>query len=263
MLKQPPFSQARHSETASPQTVQSPIPVMPAYFNSDAEKSRFLSGMFDSAAPDYDRMEWILGLGSGSSYRQQALRRAGLVPGMSVVDVAVGTGLVAREAVRIVGAPGLVVGVDPSLGMLGNAKVPFGVRLVEGRAEAIPFPDKSFDFLSMGYALRHISNLSVAFPEFHRVLKPGARLCILEITTPQGRIAKALLKAYMRTVVVSVGLLFNRSGDTAKLWRYYWDSIEACVPAEGVIATLQHCGFANVGRQVHHGIFSEYQAVRT
>jgi demethylmenaquinone methyltransferase/2-methoxy-6-polyprenyl-1,4-benzoquinol methylase len=146
--------------------------------------------------------------------------------------------------------------------MLKNAKVPAGVRLLEGRAESIPFPDQSFDFLSMGYALRHISSLSVAFQEFHRVLRPGARVCILEITAPRTRIARMLLKAYMRTLVVSVGLLFNRSGDTARLWRYYWDSIEACVPAAGVIATLQHCGFDEVRRQSRLGIFSEYQAVR-
>jgi demethylmenaquinone methyltransferase/2-methoxy-6-polyprenyl-1,4-benzoquinol methylase len=247
---------------SNPQVVQSPIPVLPDYFKDDTEKSKFLAGMFDSAAPDYDRMETILGFGSGSWYRRQALRRAGLVAGMQMVDVAVGTGLVAREAVPIVGDPQLVVGVDPSRGMLKNAKVPAGVRLLEGRAESIPFPDQSFDFLSMGYALRHISSLSVAFQEFHRVLRPGARVCILEITAPRTRIARMLLKAYMRTLVVSVGLLFNRSGDTARLWRYYWDSIEACVPAEGVIATLQHCGFDHVRRQVHQGIFSEFQAIR-
>jgi demethylmenaquinone methyltransferase/2-methoxy-6-polyprenyl-1,4-benzoquinol methylase len=258
MLDQSPSPQAR----SNPNIVQSPIPVLPAYFKDETEKTRFLAGMFDSAAPDYDRMETILGFGSGSWYRRQALKRAGLAAGMSVVDVAVGTGLVAREAVPIVGDPKLVVGVDPSAGMLSNAKVPAGVRLLDGRAESIPFPDRSFDFLSMGYALRHVSDLSAAFREFHRVLRPGARLCILEITAPRTRIAKALLKAYMRTVVVSVGLLFNRSGDTARLWRYYWDSIEACVPAESVVATLQHCGFEQVRRQVQHGIFSEFQAVR-
>ena len=58
--------------------------------------------------------------------------------------------------------------------MRANAKWPDGGTLVEGRAEAIPYPDASFDFLSMGYALRHISDLSVAFNEFHRVMKPGA-----------------------------------------------------------------------------------------
>ena len=246
----------------TPKIVQSPIPVMPGYFSNEAEKNRFISSIFDHTAGDYDRMERILGLGNGSRYRGQALERAGLTAGMSVIDIAVGTGLVAREAVRITGDPRLVVGVDPSVGMLNSAKVPPGVRLVEGRAEAIPFPDALFDFLSMGYALRHITDLSMAFGEFHRVVKPGARICILEITPPESRIGKALLKAYMHVLVPAAARLFAKSVDTEKLWRYYWETIEACTPPENVIATLEACGFDGVRRQVSHSIFSEYQAVR-
>jgi demethylmenaquinone methyltransferase / 2-methoxy-6-polyprenyl-1,4-benzoquinol methylase len=249
------------SDPALGQIIQSPIPTMTAYYADAKEKGRFIADIFDRTAPDYDRMEKLLGLGSGSWYRGEALLRAGLAARMNVIDVAVGTGLVAREAVRIVGDARLVVGVDPSPGMLENAKVPPGVRLLQGRAEEIPFPDQQFDFLSMGYALRHISDLSAAFREFHRVLKPGARICLLEITPPRSRIGKALLKTYMRGVVPTIGRLFARSGDTAKLWRYYWDTIDACVPPENVMATLAACGFEEVHRVVEHGIFSEYQAV--
>lgn len=261
MHKQPPSSPVTDPR-APARVVASPIPTMPEYFSNDEEKNRFISGIFDRTAPDYDRMERLLGLGSGSWYRRQALIRAGLASGMNVIDVAVGTGLVAREAVRIVGNPTLVTGVDPSPGMLGSAKVPEGVRLARGRAEAIPFPDSSFEFLSMGYALRHISDLAAAFREFNRVLKPGGRVCILEITAPKGRVAKWLLKAYMRGVVPTVGRIFARSSATAELWRYYWDTIEACVPAADVVATLQACGFENVRPVVAYGIFSEYQAVK-
>jgi demethylmenaquinone methyltransferase / 2-methoxy-6-polyprenyl-1,4-benzoquinol methylase len=250
----------------APQTpskvVGSPIPAMPAYFSNDEEKRKFLTGIFDRTAPDYDRMERLLGLGSGSWYRREALRRAGLGSGMSLVDVAVGTGLVAREAARIIGDPALIVGVDPSPGMLESAKVPAGVRLMRGKAEEIPLPDRSFDFLSMGYALRHISDLSAAFREFHRVLKPGGRVCILEITSPKGRFAKFMLKVYMRGIVPTLGRIFARSNATAELWRYYWDTIEACVPAEDVIATLRSSGFDDVRAVVSYGIFSEYQAVK-
>jgi len=256
------YRSADQSEHIPQQLIASPIPLLTAYYSNAEEKNRFLSRLFDHAASDYDRMERVLGLGSGSWYRGQALRRAGLLPQKSVIDVAVGTGLVAREAVHIVGDPTLVVGIDPSPGMLHSAKVPPGVRLVQGRAEAMPFPNGSFDFLSMGYALRHITDLSAAFREFHRVLQPGGRICLLEITLPQGRLAKALLKTYIHSVVPSVGRLLTGSGDTAKLWRYYWDTIETCVAAESVLATLQACGFESVRRDVKQGIFSEYQACK-
>ena len=218
--------------------------------------------MFDHTAADYDRMERVLSMGSSSRYRGQALRRAGLLAQQSVVDVAVGTGLVVREAVHIVGDTALLVGIDPSPGMLKNAKAPPGVHLVQGRAEAMPFPSGTFEFLSMGYALRHITDLSAAFREFHRVLRPRARLCLLEITLPQGRLAQAFLKTYMRRIVPSVGRLLSHSHETATLWRYYWDTIETCVPPDSVLATLQACGFASVRRLVTQGIFSEYQACK-
>ena len=70
--------------------------------------------------------------------------------------------------------------------------------------ERIPRPDQSSDFVSMGYALRHIADVAAAFGEFHRVLRPGGRLLVLEITKPAGRIGTALLKTYMRAVVPAI-----------------------------------------------------------
>lgn len=256
-------SQEMKLQNTPRQIVKSPIPLMPGYFGSETEKARFIANIFDDTAADYDRMERILGLGGGSRYRRQALERAGLRAGMHVIDVAVGTGLVAREAVRIAGDAHLVVGVDPSAGMLMSAKVPPGVRLVEGSAEAIPYADAAFDFLSMGYALRHIADLCVAFGEFHRVVKPGARICILEITPPKSRIGKAFLKTYMHVLAPAAGRMFATSARTAELWRYYWETIEACAAPETIIATLHGCGFERARRHVTHGIFSEYQAVRS
>jgi demethylmenaquinone methyltransferase / 2-methoxy-6-polyprenyl-1,4-benzoquinol methylase len=216
--------------------------------------------LFDRTAGDYERMERLMALGSGSWYRGRALRRAGLKVGMSVVDVGVGTGLVAREAVRIVGAGELVLGVDPSSGMIENANVPAGVRLASGSAESIPTPDLSADFLSMGYALRHVSDLPAAFKEFHRVLKPGGRLCLLEITSPRGEIARAMLKAYMRGVVPILARLVARHRSVPELMRYYWDTIEACVSPGSILDALTAAGFVEVIRYVEHGVFSEYRA---
>lgn len=240
------------------------VPLTHYYADEDA-RSGFVREMFDSTAEDYDRMEHILGFGTGVWYRGQALERAGLRPGMNVVDVGVGTGLVAREAARIVGRAELVTGVDPSPGMMQNARVPAGVALVEGRAEAIPFPDGHFDFLSMGYALRHISDLSVAFCEFHRVMKPGARLCILEITCPESGWGRFLLKIYMKGLVPLLALFVGNRKNTPRLWRYYWDTIEACVPPAQVLATLRESGFTEVRRHIEvrgMSILAEYQATR-
>jgi demethylmenaquinone methyltransferase/2-methoxy-6-polyprenyl-1,4-benzoquinol methylase len=215
--------------------------------------------MFDATAGDYDRVDRLLAFGSGSWYRRQALLRAGLAPGMRMLDVAVGTGLVAREAVRILGDARSVVGVDPSAGMMAAAAAG-GPALVQGRAERLPFADAAFDFLSLGYALRHMSDLEAALREFRRVLKPGGRLLLLEITPPEGKLARAALKVYMRGVVPWLSRAVARHPETPRLYRYYWDTIEACARPRQVLATIGAAGFAGADRVVQLGIFSEYRA---
>ena len=135
--------------------------------------------------------------------------------------------------------------------------------LIKGRAESLPFADDHFDFLSMGYALRHISDLRVAFAEFERALKPGGRLCILEIIQAQSRVGQWLLKNYMRGVIPLLTRFISRQKDTTTIWRYFWDSIEACVPPEQVMAALSTAGLTQVKRHLEMGIFSEYQAIKT
>jgi len=168
----------------TPTSPLAPHPPLKAYYPTEEDRRQWVLGLFNRTAGDYDRVERVMAFGTGSWYRRRALRMAGLSSGMTVLDIGVGTGLVAREAAVLCGDPTRVTGVDPSPGMVENAKVPAGVRLVAGSAESIPAEPASADFLSMGYALRHISDLSVAFREFHRVLKPGGRLCLLEITRP-------------------------------------------------------------------------------
>lgn len=253
--------------TNDPKLTPAQAPHIPLtdYYASEQERAGFVREIFDSTAEDYDRMEHILGFGTGPTYRGEALERAGLKAGMRICDVGTGTGLVAKEAVRITGDVALVTGVDPSPGMMAQANIP-GLQLVEGRAEAIPFPDASFDFLSMGYALRHISDLSVAFKEFHRVMKPGAQLCLLEITCPESVWGRFLLKIYMKGIVPTLAYIVGRQKQgTCKLWRYYWDTIEACVPPAQVVATLEAAGFVLARRHIEHkglSILAEYQATK-
>jgi len=252
------------TETDKP-TSQTQAPHVPltAYYPDEASRSGFVREMFDSTAEDYDRMENILGFGTGKWYRGEALKRAGLQSGMRALDVGVGTGLVAREMVKIVGQAELVCGIDPSRGMMANAHLPTGVQLLPGRAEDIPFADASFDFLCMGYALRHISDLRAAFNEFHRVLKPGGKLCLLEITCPESRWGRFLLKCYMKGWVPLLAPLVGHKHNTARLWRYYWDTIEACLPPAQIVSELHAAGFQQARRYIDTrsmSIFAEFQA---
>ena len=244
-------------------SVHLPHAPLPAYYRSGDAGAReaFLRDTFDATAVDYDRLEKILGLGTGSWYRRQALLRAGLRPGMQVVDVGMGTGLVSREILKITGEPHRLVGVDPSPGMMGQAHFDQPVDCRIGRAEEIPVPSASADFLVMGYALRHIADFAAAAAEFRRVVRPGGRLLVLEITRAEGRVANLLLKAYMRGLVPAIARVVSRSRTTPMLWRYYWDTIEACVPPAQVLQTLGNAGLAGVVRHVELGIFSEYRAI--
>lgn len=249
----------------APIAATAPHSPLTEYYAGVEGKDKFVQEMFNSTASDYDRIETILAFGTGRWYRGQALKRAGLAPGMRILDVGVGTGLVAREAAEIVGDARLVAGIDPCQGMIEEAKVPAGVHLVLGRAEEIPFPDASFDFLSMGYALRHISDLSVAFREFYRVLKPGGRICLLEISAPTSALGRFCLRGYMKMVVPTIAAVVGRQRNTKRLWQYYWDTIEACVPPGRVAETLQGAGFSGV--RVYSDLkvmqfFSEYQGIK-
>jgi demethylmenaquinone methyltransferase / 2-methoxy-6-polyprenyl-1,4-benzoquinol methylase len=230
------------------------------YYAGEADRADWIRELFDRTAVDYDRIERAMAFGSGQGYRRQALARAGLVPGMRVLDVGTGTGLTACEAATLAGPSGSVLGVDPSAGMLERAQVPSGVRLVRGAAEAIPSASGSADFVSMGYALRHVGDLSAAFSEFSRVLAAGGRLCLLEITSPEGRLSRMLLRTYLRSVVPRVARLLRTHRDMPELMRYYWDSIEACAAPQAIEESLRAAGFTEVSRHVELGILSEYRA---
>ena len=245
----------------SPNPVQ-PHPILTEHYRDEREKREWLRTIFDDTARDYDRVEGWLAMGSGRWYRRKALQRAGLAPGMVVADVACGTGLVAREAVSIVGEMGRVIGIDPSPGMLGLASESIPIETRHGRAEAIPSDDVSFDFVSMGYALRHVDDLAVAFAEFRRVLKPDGRLCILEITSPESRLGRGLMAAYIKTVAGVFCRVGGKSKRTSELWRYYWDTIDRCVRPQTVIEAMRATGLRNVQRCVQLGMFSEYTGTK-
>ena len=135
-----------------------PHPPISAHYSSSDAKPAFVNRLFDQGARHYDGVvNWGF-LHSGSYYRRWVQQRHGLKPGLRVLDVACGTGLVAVEAARILGSARDITCLDPSSGMLAEARKKLDATFVQGYAESLPFPDNSFDFLTMGYALRHVQD---------------------------------------------------------------------------------------------------------
>ena len=238
-------------------TPTAPHPVLKKYYAHEEDKQPFVTALFDRTARYYDRVCGVGSLGSGQFYRRYVLRHYGLRRGMKLLDVATGTGLVARAAVGILREPGDVVGLDPSGGMLREAQKTLSVPLVQGIVEKLPFGDDVFDFLTMGYALRHMADLGVALGECRRVLKPGGRLLLLE-NSPR----RWLIRVYFEKVLPQVTRLITRSAQAELLMRYYWDTIAECVPPETILEVLRASGFAGVDRRVRAGVFSEYVGVK-
>lgn len=233
-----------------------------AYYPSASHRREFVSNLFDATAADYDRIVRAMSFGSGTWYRGQALRQAGLAEGMRVLDLACGTGPVTGEVLKIAGPDGLVIGLDASFNMLVETRRRVGVPVVAARVEHLPVPDRSFDFLTMGYALRHVDDLVATFAEYLRVLKPGGRVLILEMTRPGSRVARALAKLYLYRVVPLLSGLFSRSPNARTLMRYYWDTIEHCVPPETILAAMTEAGLRRVDRRCLWGMLSEYTGER-
>ncbi len=237
-----------------------PHPTLSAYYPSPQARSDFVRTLFNRTAADYDLTTRIMSLGCGGLHRRDALSRAGLRPGARVLDVAVGTGQVAREAIRICGGQGQVIGIDPSENMLALARRSLGIEVIHGRAEDLPIAAASIDFLSMGYGLRHVSCLGLAFAEFYRVLRPGGRLLILEFGQSAGAVGRTLARLYLGRIVPALCRALAASDRAGELYRYCWDTIESCVPAPAILSALAEAGFAAPGCTTSLGVFRAYTA---
>lgn len=222
-----------------------PHPPLEGYYAHPDERPAFLRDLFDGAAGYYDRICAVGSLGSGRWYRGWVLQRAGLRPGMKLLDVATGTGVVARAAAELLESPACVVGVDPSIGMLREARRTVTGALTQGRIETLPFRDGVFDVVTIGYALRHAADLEVAFRECFRVLAPAGRLVILEISRPPAAALRTALRLYFTRVLP----LLTREPQARLLMRYYWETIDACVPAEKIMEILARTGFTGIERK--------------
>ncbi len=239
-----------------------PDPRMKQYFSSEDQRRSLTKAMFDEAAPGYDTAESLTGLGSGAWYRREVLMRNGLTTGMTLLDVAAGTGLVTVPGVELVGQSGRVIALDPSPGMLAELRKKVAVDTLEGYAEAIPLPEGEVDFVSMGYALRHVGDLHKAFAEYLRVLRPGGKVCIMEISRPRSRLLRGVLWFHISVLVPLLARLTGRHADVKRLWAYYGDTIEASLDPDTIQDALRRAGFADVACSVSLGIFREYTGTK-
>jgi demethylmenaquinone methyltransferase/2-methoxy-6-polyprenyl-1,4-benzoquinol methylase len=244
----------RHSEPVPPHAP------LPGYYGPEHERHRYVVDLFDRTARYYNTIEALFGNG-GLLYRRFSLWRAGLGRGMQVLDVAMGTAAVARGAARLVGPEGRVVGVDPSRGMIGEARKVFHGPVVRGVAERLPFASDTFDFVTMGIALRHVSDLVGTFGEYLRVLRPGGTVWILEGHVPRSRLGQRFTRFVWADLIPRMTLLSTRSRDAKLLMDYYWDTVEKAVPPATILEAMQDAGLERRRlRVVVPGSFCEYTA---
>jgi demethylmenaquinone methyltransferase/2-methoxy-6-polyprenyl-1,4-benzoquinol methylase len=239
-----------------------PHPPLKEFYEDATKRESFVRDIFDDTAPWYDRATQFMSFGSGNTYRREALERAGLKPGMKVLDVATGTGVVARAAAQVTKDSKAITGLDPSFGMLAAGREKVAFNNVQARSEALPFAAQSFDLITIGFALRHFADLNRVFADCFRVLRPGGRLLILEITAPQSRIARSLLGAYLGGFVPAAIGVLSRSAKTARLMRYYWVTTRECVRPEVILDAIRGAGFRDANRHVEMSVFSEYSGHR-
>ena len=248
--------------TEKPAAPLAPHRPLAEFYAAPAARGKFVNQLFDEAAPDYDWVSGAMSFWTDRVYRREALQRAGLQPDMMLLDVASGTGLMIKAALELGLNATHVAGLDPSLGMLEQNRQRNAVTLLQGRGEFLPFCDATFDFVCMGYALRHVEDLRELFSELRRVLKPGGRLLILEITRPNNTVALGLMRLYMQKFVPALAWLRRRNVASAKLMKYYWATIAECVPPEAILSALEAAEFQDARRVTMRTVLSEYTALR-
>jgi demethylmenaquinone methyltransferase / 2-methoxy-6-polyprenyl-1,4-benzoquinol methylase len=114
----------------------------------------------------------------------------------------------------------------------------------------------------MGYALRHVADLGVAFRECLRVLKPGGRVLILEITLPRSPLGQRFFRVYFESILPRVTRISTGSAKAELLMKYYWDTIANCVAPDKILGVLKSSGFARIEHRVRGGLLSEYIALK-
>ena len=213
----------------------------------EAQKAGRVRGVFDSVASKYDVMNDLMSMGLHRAWKAYTVAVANLREGQAVLDIAGGTGDLARAFAKKVGPTGTVVHTDINEAMLRQGR---DRLLDEGMAlptlicdgETLPFPTASFDLVSVAFGLRNMTRKDKALAEMNRVLKPGGRLLVLEFS----KVARPLTKAYdwySFNVLPRIGQLV--AGDSQS-YRYLAESIRMHPSQAELKAMMKTAGFGHV-----------------
>jgi demethylmenaquinone methyltransferase / 2-methoxy-6-polyprenyl-1,4-benzoquinol methylase len=202
-----------------------------------------VQAMFDRIAGVYDLMNSVMTAGLHHRWRARAADLAALLPGQRALDVATGTGDLAVELARRVGLSGEVVGSDFSERMLELArkKAP-EIGFEQGNALALPYEDDSFDAATVGFGARNFSDLPQGLREMARVVRPGGRVVILEITTPE----RPPLSMFFRLWFDRIVPLLGRFAGDSDAYTYLPSSVRRFPGARGLAAAMSATGLVNV-----------------
>jgi len=217
----------------------------------DTEKARHVRGVFDSVASKYDLMNDVLSLGLHRAWKAYTVAVAAVQPGMRVLDIAGGTGDLARAFAKAAGSTGHVVLTDINEAMLRAGRdrlLDEGLVLPSAAcdAEHLPFRDGSanegFDLVSVAFGLRNMTHKEVALAEMCRVLKPGGRLLVLEFSTPMA----ALQKPYDWYSFSFMPLMGRLVAKDEQSYRYLAESIRMHPDQAALKGLMQGAGFSHV-----------------
>ena len=202
--------------------------------------------MFDRIAGRYDLMNTVMSAGMHHRWRSRAVELARLRAGGSALDVCCGTGDLALALAERVGPEGRVVGLDFSAPMLDLAKAKpqagAPVTWVQGNALELPFDDGEFDAATVGFGARNVVDLERGIAEMARVVRPGGRVVVLEITTPRRPPLKWFYAVWFDRIVPLLGTL---AGDR-DAYTYLPSSVRRFPPAEDLAALMHGAGLDEV-----------------